>query len=172
MQFKIIKNLLSKRECEDISREFNKLNLKFGPTRYCEGYCQNLYNFEYVSMIQKLLTPIISDEFDKNLGISYCYTRKYSKNATLVPHNDRPACEYSLTLHVKSSNPDVPWPIYFEINGKKESIILNQGDCCLYKGCELKHERGPCPVNWYLQTFLHWVDLEGEHKEYVNDTRF
>jgi hypothetical protein len=169
MQHKIIRNLLSKIECEDIAREFDNLRLTDQPIKGVEGNCEGIYNFEYVSMIQQYLTPFISKEFDKNLVPTYCYTRKYKKDSLLISHKDRPSCEYSLTLHIKSSDTNIPWPIYFEMDDKKQNFILNQGDCCLYKGMQLRHGRDICPVDWYIQVFMHWVDLNGEYSEYAND---
>lgn len=169
MQHKVVKKLLSKIECEDIAREFDELGLKDSGIKGVKGNSQGIYNFKFVSMIQESLTPILSKEFDKILTPTYCYTRKYKKNSMLIPHKDRPSCEYSLTLHIKSSDPDIPWPIYFEIDGKKQNFILEQGDYCLYKGMELTHGRDNCPVDWYLQVFMHWVDLDGEYRECAND---
>lgn len=170
MQLKIIKNLLSKIECEDIAHAFMDHKLIDEPVKGIKGNSQGIYNLDYVSMIHDSLTPLVSKEFGKNLVTTYCYTRKYKKHSLLVQHRDRPACEYSLTLHIKSSNPDVTWPIYFEIDGERKNLILEQGDCCLYKGMEIRHGRDKCPVNWYIQVFMHWVDLNGEYKEHAYDS--
>lgn len=169
MQPKIIRNFLSKIECEDITREFDSLGLIDQPIKGVEGNCEGIYNLDYVSMIQQSLTPFVSKEFKKKLVPTYCYSRKYKKDSVLVQHRDRFSCEYSLTLHIKSSNPDIDWPIYFEIDGERKNLILKQGDCCLYKGIELKHGRDRCPVDWYIQVFMHWVDLNGEYATYADD---
>lgn len=173
MKYKVVTGVLSKNECVSIINEFNKLDIPYDKNINPEvpGYTQNLYNFKVAGMLQESLTTLMCEEFKKNLGITYSFTRKYTKRSEMKKHTDRYSCEYSMTLHLGSSDNSNPWPIYFEMNDKKTYIDLKPGDACLYKGIEVPHGREPCPVDWYLQMFLHWVDLDGEYKEYLGDKR-
>ena len=38
-------------------------------------------------------------------------------------------------------------------------INLNPGDLCLYRGCDLWHWREVFTQKWYLQSFLHYVNV-------------
>ena len=101
---------------------------------------------------------------------TYSYARVYREGDELHRHRDRPACEHSLTLHLDSSGGS--WPVEFQaINGHVASFDLNPGDAVLYHGIEIPHWRGRCPVEWYVQVFLHWVEREGPHGDEALDRR-
>jgi PKHD-type hydroxylase len=51
----------------------------------------------------------------------------------------------------------------------KRSLDLQPGDGCLYRGCEIEHSRKEFEGDEYIQVFLHYVDAEGPHKDYVHD---
>jgi len=172
ISFKVIKNLISKEDCEHIVRDFEnkKLITSTGLKMNVMGPHQNYYELESSVLLQHQLTPFISKEFEKNLKITYCYTRKYKKNSILINHIDRNSCEYSITIHLKSSDQTVNWPLYLMDGNKKVFINLNQGDCLLYKGIEVPHGReGGCPIDYYIQLFMHWVDSDGKYANYIND---
>lgn len=100
----------------------------------------------------------------KKLEPTYCYTRIYYQGNILEPHRDRGSCEYSVTVHLAGSH---DWPIYVEDleNGKCKGISLRPGEAVVYRGCDVLHYRKPYEGDWYIQTFLHYVDSEGPHKE-------
>ena len=50
------------------------------------------------------------------------------------------------------------------------SILLEEGDAVIYKGCEIVHWREPYNEGTKLtQTFLHYVDANGRFSEWEND---
>jgi alkylated DNA repair dioxygenase AlkB len=106
----------------------------------------------------------------KTLLPSYSYARIYYTGADLPKHKDRPSCEYSITLCIK--NDTVPWPIWFQTkDGKDVSVELNEGDMVIYKGPEILHWRETFAGKEMMQCFLHYVDANGEYKNYYKDGR-
>lgn len=109
-----------------------------------------------------------------NLLPTYTYTRLYGKNDELVIHRDRPSCEISATLSLAIPKNEGINPIYFSQNedgSDAVEIILNPGDLCLYRGCDLYHWRPKFTNKWYLQSFLHFVDANGQYKDNLYDGR-
>lgn len=112
------------------------------------------YNLKPIRMLHLHETEKVSSISHKQLAPTYCYTRIYYRGSELLPHIDRDACEYSITLHLQGSD---PWEIYMG----DTPVLLEPGDAVLYKGCEIVHYRKPFQGEWYVQCFLHYVDQEG-----------
>jgi hypothetical protein len=89
----------------------------------------------------------------------------YTINADLEKHKDRHACEISVTVMVGSDG--TQWPIFMEGN----KINMEPGDAVIYLGCELEHWREEFKGDWQAQTFLHYVDKNGQNKEWAKDKR-
>lgn len=109
-----------------------------------------------------------------NLLPTYTYTRMYSFGDELLIHRDRPSCEISATLSLGVPEGEEVSPIFFSQNEDKTNaikIILEPGDLCLYRGCDLYHWRDAFKQKWYLQAFLHYVNAEGPYKDNIYDGR-
>lgn len=109
-----------------------------------------------------------------NLLPTYTFTRLYGKGDELEIHLDRSECELSGTLALGIPDGEEINPIYFSRNEDKSDAIeikLNPGDLCLYHGCDLYHWREPFTQRWYLQSFLHYVNADGPHKDLLYDKR-
>jgi len=105
---------------------------------------------------------------------TYSYMRLYGKGDELLIHQDRESCELSATLALGIPNETPINPIYFSPNkdgSDAVEILLEPGDLCLYRGCDLYHWRPPFEQDWYLQAFLHYVNADGEHKDGIYDYR-
>jgi hypothetical protein len=50
-------------------------------------------------------------------------------------------------------------------------INMESGDAAIYLGCEVEHWREQFNGDWHAQTFLHYVNKNGPHKEWVKDKR-
>jgi hypothetical protein len=128
-----------------------------------------------------LMDTILGESCEKLSKISeykllptYTYTRLYGKGDELIKHRDRGSCELSATLSLGIPQGEDINPIYFSRNEDETDVIeilLNPGDLCLYKGCDLYHWRKPFTQKWYLQSFLHYVNAEGPHKNNLYDGR-
>lgn len=116
------------------------------------------------------LNPMMNKVTGLNLVPSYSYARIYYNGAEMKKHKDRPSCQYSCTLNLY--NHTKPWKIYFKnVQGKKISIKLHPGDCIVYKGTDLSHWRQIYKGEQVNQVFLHYVDSNGPHSDYIFDKR-
>lgn len=113
----------------------------------------------------------ISDVVGCRLVPTYSYVRVYMRGQSLSRHRDRPACEHSVTVHLDASEP-ADWCVEFDDRrGDHVSLALGPGDAAAYRGHDLHHWRGPCPVDWYMQAFLHFVDADGPFASEALDRR-
>lgn len=137
--------------------------------------------FSYPFYADPLVETILhktTDKLGESLGIellpAYTYTRLYGKHDELLIHRDRPSCEISATLALGVPFGEEINPIYFSHNedgSNAAEIILNPGDLCVYRGCDLYHWRPKFENRWYLQAFLHFVDANGSNANNIYDGR-
>tara|TARA_R110000744_G_scaffold215018_1_gene333883 strand:- start:29 stop:631 length:603 start_codon:yes stop_codon:yes gene_type:complete len=106
----------------------------------------------------KQMHPVVENIIGKKINSTYSYCRVYKYDDELVPHKDRPECEFSTTLFLGGDE----WEIYMEGN----PILLKQGDMCVYKGCELEHWRKPFKGRRCVQVFLHYNLANKINKKY------
>ena len=119
-------------------------------------------------------TKSLSEIVGFNLLPTYSYTRLYGRGDELKNHRDRPSCEISATLALGVPEDEKINPIYFSAQEDKTNpteINLNPGDLCLYRGCDLWHWREVFTQKWYLQSFLHYVNADGDYKDNLYDGR-
>ena len=131
------------------------------------------YSFHRTFCTESLLMtmlPFMEAQTNKKLYPTYSYGRIYFQDAVLEVHKDRPSCEYSATVAIETNGQ--PWEIYFQgLDGKVNSVLLNDGDLCIYLGTEVHHWREKFNGNKYMQLFLHYVDKNGPHSEWAYDKR-
>lgn len=129
--------------------------------------------FHYGSIFSEALLvglkPEIEKVVNKELIETYSYYRIYYTNSKLPTHKDRPSCEYSATISIQY---DHSWEIYIkDLTGNINKVLLDPGDMCVYKGCEVEHWRDPYKGSEFKQMFIHYVDAHGPNKEFKYDTR-
>ena len=117
-----------------------------------------------------MLQPVIERGSGKKLVPTYSYIRLYCKDSRLKKHTDRPACEISATLTIRSTG-ESGWPIHVESNGEDVQVDLAEGDLMIYRGIEVPHWRHPLTGPHWTQMFLHYVDVDGEYRECKFDER-
>ena len=122
--------------------------------------------------------PLIEEKYKVKLYPTYSYFRIYSKNSFLIPHLDRPQCEYSISMPVGFSNECLHSDIWIcnqQVGSKKHtfhsfddvefknSIESNAtmyrqefGDLLLYEGTKYFHWRYPIENEMLAQAFLHY----------------
>ncbi len=145
------------------------------PSLFVFGDPQTPNSFSYYgSLFTESLLLLLKPIMEKHLGIelfpTYSYMRIYYKDADLARHTDRPSCEYSATLCIQC-DPNLPWPISFHSNGLDTSVVLNEGDLCIYKGDEIPHWREKCTYDNHIQVFLHFVEANGKYSDFKFDKR-
>jgi hypothetical protein len=117
--------------------------------------------------LQERLWPRIESIVEEELLPTYAYARLYSNGDVLERHQDRPACEVSVTMQLGRSH-HYAWPIYMGGN----RYDLAEGDAVIYSGCDIPHWRNKCdgPDGYYSgQVFLHYVRKNGEFSEHFKD---
>lgn len=135
------------------------------------------------------LLPYFEEASGLKLLPTYAYARFYRPGEILAIHKDRPACEVSATLTLGFDGNC--WPIYIGKESEEQTdfsrvddmgktvyiknprkIEMSVGDSVLYRGCEMQHWRDEyVEGNWQAQVFLHYVDANGPHKEWIYDKR-
>lgn len=170
--YTVIPNLLTSSELITLQNEFESTATPWRPERGVTGNIKRIYkNLVFQSLFDKF-TPILNEVYQRELAPTYSYARKYSQDCKLHPHLDRPACEFSLSVNIASSDDTVPWSFnFYNENNERVEVFLNPGDGVCYKGLEVSHGRNECPVEWYTQAFYHWVDKNGVYGYLINDNR-
>ena len=160
--YKNIPGLLEHPEAERLARI-----IRAQPVRQDDdqipGAIGTWYSLPCCNTLLGLLCERVSKEAGRKLLPTYTYCRIYTEGNELLPHRDRPSCEWSVTINLAQSD---PWPIYMD--GKE--IVQQVGDGALYQGCEVYHWRKPFKGREYVQVFLHYVDANGSHKDHVYDS--
>jgi hypothetical protein len=146
-----------------------------------------IYGHFYPPMLTFLwgLTPIVSEIVGRELLPTYDYLRIYREGDVCRVHHDRPSCEHSLSLTLDYSD-GLPWNLEVEQretapSAKVEedfgaepfsSLEMKVSDAVLYRGVNHRHGRlSPCPNEWSVHLFLHWVDREGPYRDHAFDGR-
>tara|TARA_R110000803_G_scaffold8761_1_gene28197 strand:+ start:2088 stop:2639 length:552 start_codon:yes stop_codon:yes gene_type:complete len=168
-KYKKIENFLSKDEV-DICNLYCEIKHRVNTTNFEEGNPISLpasffHGDPLMESIMLKKKSIMEHETGKKLLATYSFWRMYTKYAYLKKHKDRPSCEISATINIGSDGTD--WPIYMEGN----KIDLKPGDAAIYLGCEVEHHREEFKGDWCAQTFIHYVDAEGDNKSFEKDKR-
>jgi hypothetical protein len=165
-KYKVIKNFLSNDEIillqnyciirhKNNKKHFDETSDNFASTFYADSLTESFLALKH-SLVEK--------ESGKQLFPTYSCWRAYTYGDELIPHEDRPSCEISVTINVGSS---IKWPI--EMDGEK--VFLDTGDACIYLGIDVKHSREVLLGDHSLNVFLHYVDKNGLFKDHLFDKR-
>ena len=106
----------------------------------------------------------VEKHLNKELLPTYSFWRMYTRFSKLLKHTDRPSCEITVSVNVKS---DKEWPIF--IGDKK--YIIKPKDGILYYGAGVSHWRDEYDGDFNAQIFLHYVEKNGKYKDYLYDKR-
>lgn len=122
-----------------------------------------LHNEPTIASLHRGLATILGNICGETLQASYCYLSCYEAGAVLLRHKDRPQCKYNLSLVLDMQGPEAasepePWPIYLEIDGQPEAVLLQVGDGLAYSGTDLWHWRDALPAGQRaIVCFFHFV---------------
>jgi len=159
--YKTIKSILELSHAEKLANIIRSQPIRHDDQQV-PGAIGTWYNLPCCNTILGMLYDRVCKEAGRKLLPTYTYCRIYTEENELVPHRDRPSCEWSVTINLSQSD---QWPIYMD--GKE--IVQNVGDGALYQGCEVYHWRKPFKGKEYIQLFLHYVDADGPNKDFVYD---
>jgi hypothetical protein len=113
--------------------------------------------YDFLPFVRLLVEKIPQIELavEDNILPTYAYARIYGHGEALPLHEDRDACELSLTINLDT---DEPWPIWLKTcDGETVSVVQEQGDALIYLGCQTPHWREPFNGKHCTQVFLHYV---------------
>jgi hypothetical protein len=122
-----------------------------------------LHNEPTIASLHRGLAAILSGICGETVLASYCYLSCYEAGAVLERHKDRPQCKYNLSLVLDMQGPEAtaepePWPIYLEIDGQPEAVLLQVGDGLAYSGTDIWHWRDALPAGQRaIVCFFHFV---------------
>ena len=122
------------------------------------------YKDPLMQVFSKNKKKIIEKHTNLKLYSTHTYWRCYTYGSDLRKHKDRKSCEISVTIAIGSDG-KYEWPIYMD--GAK--VNLKPGDGVIYQGCEVEHWREPYEGDYHIQTFLHYVDVNGEYSNHKGD---
>lgn len=174
--FQVIKNFLEE-DFVEFTQDYFSMKVNSGEIEIEDQQVIGSYEWYSDTLSETILQnscESISNIIGINLLPTYSFVRLYMQGDELEKHIDRPSCEISATLSLGYDKNKGINPIYFSqtIDGlDAEEILLNPGDLCVYRGCDLYHWRPKIENKWVLQTFLHFVDADGPHKDNIYDNR-
>jgi len=170
-----VDKLLSRDICKIAERyalydRYNDLNLA---TVVCEVIGSHVkYGDSLTESLLLFLKPEIEKHTTLKLIPTYSFFRVYKAGHALDDHEDRPACEISVSIPLgfkyNGKSDDYLWPLHVYVNDEKRYIPCDVGDGIIYKGCEIKHGRESLDADegsYHIQMFLHYVDANGPYAE-------
>ncbi len=169
-KFFVVDDFCTSEEAESLANNFInfcEINKISGDVTVANS--RSFYNYPEFKKVLYDKVHLINQLLKVKVFPTYAYGRIYRWNSSLLKHTDRPACEISVSLHLKG---DLEWPICFGNEGEKTTeIVLRPGQAVIYKGPEIRHWRPVFKGFEYVQTFLHYVDSEGPYSQFENDRR-
>lgn len=191
-RYTVLRNLLPASQMKALRNYYREYVgqgfMPFGDTQVDRRYCQ--HNEPLARHFHKNLTKLMSFVAGEEIKPSYVYAASYIEGATLTPHIDREACEFSFSFQVdyqpETENHLSPWALYLSTrelpanNGSgifkwddflpdesledTRAVYLASGDSLAYRGRELIHYRYALPEGHQSTSlFFHYVpeDFDG-----------
>jgi len=159
----LIKNFLIKEELDILQPWCKHQALSNATFNFQCPFNPSFYN----DFLLKNLLLSKKEKIEKIAGLSlhetYVFWRAYINGAILEDHKDRPSCEISVTVNIDSCG--TKWPIHMDHNWLEMDI----GDAVMYLGCDVLHGRKPFTGMYCAQAFLHYVDANGDFKQFKGD---
>tara|TARA_R110002020_G_scaffold311507_2_gene527108 strand:- start:121 stop:717 length:597 start_codon:yes stop_codon:yes gene_type:complete len=147
------------------------------------------YGDYLMETLMDMSTPVVEQNVQKKLVPTYSFFRIYDKNSDLKIHTDRPSCEYTVALCLGSDPHDKPYEIfigeedensdykYYNKEKKYQRYRIDHkfpvvtNSAVIFKGMDKIHWREYCTHDHFMTVFLHYVDQDGEYKDYKYDKR-
>lgn len=168
--YKVIRGYLNSEEAIQVGKNFKQRVKEKGLSNDAVGFvdnCVSEYNSPELSAILSEKTVVLNELLGKKVIPSYCFTRMSYTGSSLPRHKDRPSCEISLSIHLLG---DTPWAFgIVNSQGDDVEVILEPGDAILYDAPNATHFRSEYTGEYYVQSFHHYVYLEGEFSNMAFD---
>lgn len=123
----------------------------------------SLHNQRTAAALHHGLAGIVNSIGDEPVIASYSYLACYEAGAVLARHRDRKQCAYNLSLVLDMQGPagePEPWPIYMELDGSPQAVLLQVGDGLCYSGTDIWHWRDALPAGHRaVICFYHFVPV-------------
>ena len=162
-KFALIENFISPEHAAECAHELRDIRMKPSDWKEVAPNASSIYNPTFGLEIMCDKNSFINEIVGEYLVPTYCFSRIYRTGDTLPKHEDRAACEVSLTIHLDG---DEEW--LFGCYDKQ--LSLNPGDAVLYLGHIVPHYRvDPYRGKEYLQFFMHYVRTRGCHNKVYFD---
>ncbi|NET23824.1 MAG: hypothetical protein F6K07_33060 [Okeania sp. SIO1H5] len=133
-------------------------------------YSQGLYGDPLCDILLPRFQPLIERVTECKMHPVTSFARIYGPDSLLKRHTDWFMLELTCSLSV-SAEPDRPWPIFLEKDGKELSLELSVGDMVVFRGSEMPHWRTKYEGKRALMVFLHYLDQNGPNAEWKYDKR-
>ena len=170
--YQVVRSLLDEATCASVLEHLVKLarvGILRRPDEQVPG-SPAMYGEPVVEEMLEELKPVVESITGVSLLPTYSYVRLYKPGASLARHQDRDACEISLTLSLGAA-PAWQWPIWIEGFRKTEAVCLAPGDALVYRAIECAHWRDAFTGEFAAQAFLHYVDQHGRYTDWKFDKR-
>ena len=148
--------------CELPSTDRADVQVPGTPSVYCDPV---------MDAVLHALSSRVAQEAGGAVYPTYSYFRVYKHGDVLPKHQDRPACEISLTVSLGFDPSREPWTIWMDSGEGPSALKLWPGDAALYRGMDVMHWREAFPGTYAAQLFLHYVYQHGAQREWKHDKR-
>jgi len=166
----ILRNYLPEEKALQIGKNYKKEaeDNNYGPqAKNLTGNCRDTYNHLEMYAVLAAQTYWLNGRLGRQLLPTYNFTRMYLEGSTLGRHKDRQSCEVSLSIHLYG---DAEWSFgIVDRYGEEVEITLQPGDAILYDSTVDHWRPGEYDGEFYVQSFQHYVFLEGKHANNVFD---
>lgn len=166
----LVKNFLS----EDVIRLYKSFcDLSYGAnlrthetSDYLVGDIHSISKNPFDDSVLLAYQPMAEKYFQRKMIPSYIFTREYFDGSYLKIHNDRPQCQYSISITVHK-DPVVQSSLIFyddEQGTNPVKIDMEEGDAIFFNGSLTYngrwHSRPKVVGGSVVTSFLHYVDID------------
>jgi hypothetical protein len=146
-------------------RRYFRAIIQEGYIRLGDGQVASRYamhNEPLAAWLHERIAPLVARAVPRPVKPSYSYLCAYVAGAVLGRHNDRPQCEYTLSLSIDAT-PDAAraraWPLCLDRGEDVVRVLLAPGDALLFRGRQLVHFRDELgPGRTATSLLLHFVN--------------
>lgn len=150
------------RHVEEVRRLFDWPGIPYHDKDVADGDKFNRWYWHNLPLLKALhnskeFVRFASEHFGRDLMPSYSFLSMYGPEGVCPIHTDRPQCQYTIDLCLRS---DGEWPIYVD----DEEFISKPGEALAYSGTGQVHYRKPMRENGTCKfmdlAFFHFVPTD------------